>query len=140
MIVLQGGSGRLGLVDLGRGPAHPGSYFDRLHAPVHTFHATGECTWHPFTDVMETPDSFVVRMELAGMDPRRLEVAVDGHCLIVRGWRDDPWRGTGATRHQIEIPHGAFERVVAMPMQFAERQVRAEYGSTGFLEITVDKE
>ena len=65
----------------------------------------------------------------------------EGRCLVIRGARDDPWRGREVTCHQMEISHGAFERVVCLPIDFMPEQVHADYGTrTGFLDIRIDKE
>lgn len=141
VIVLRGGTGQFAF-STGLRAQHSlaASLLDGLHAPVHTFRSTGEATWHPFTDVLETDAAFVIRMELAGLEAEQIEVLKDGRCLIVRGQREDPWRHAGVTCHQIEIAHGRFERVIALPIDFHQDDVHAECGNTGFLEITVPKE
>ena len=115
--------------------------FDRLFAPAHPFRPVAEGWWHPFTDIYESETQFVVHVELAGVDPEKLEVVKEGRCLIVRGTRVDPFAATRMACHQLEISYGAFERVICLPMDFRADSVRAEYGrTTGFFRITVDKE
>jgi HSP20 family protein len=115
--------------------------FDRLFAPAHPFRPVAEGGWHPFTDIYESQDQYLIRMELAGIDADRLEVVKEGRCLIVRGERRDPLALPTQACHQLEISYGPFERVVCLPTPFREETVRAEYGSgTGFLLITIDKE
>jgi HSP20 family protein len=115
--------------------------FDRLFAPVNPLRSVAERHWHPFSDLYESETHFMVRMELAGIDPERLEIVKDGNCLIVRGHRDDPLVGRGLACHQLEISHGAFERVICLPEDFTEEGVSADYGRrSGFLEITIEKD
>ena len=115
--------------------------FDRLFAPAHPFKPAAEGWWHPFTDIYESDTQFVIHMELAGVDPRAMEVVKEGRCLIVRGSRIDPFASQRLACHQLEISYGAFERVICLPHDFQADSVRADYGSaTGFFRITVDKE
>lgn len=115
--------------------------FDRLFAPAHPFRPVAEGGWHPLTDIYESADHFLVRMELAGIDADRLEVVKEGRCLIVRGERRDPLALPSQACHQLEISYGPFERVVCLPVEFREDAVNAEYGAaSGFLLITIDKE
>jgi HSP20 family protein len=142
VMVMHGGRVEgAGSDDLSRREREVASLFERLLAPVYTFRSAGGCTWHPFTDVIETPTHFLIRMELAGIDLERLQVRREGPCVVVRGQREESWRGSDVTCHQVEIAHGAFERVVRLPVDIDEDRMRAEYGRvTGFLEITVEKE
>jgi HSP20 family molecular chaperone IbpA len=115
--------------------------FDRLFAPAHPFKPAAEGWWHPFTDIYENDTQFVIHMELAGVEPRSLEVIKEGRCLIVRGARHDPFASSRMACHQLEISFGAFERVICLPLDFVADSVKADYGAvTGFFRITVDKE
>jgi HSP20 family protein len=115
--------------------------FDRLFTPVNPLRSAAERHWHPFTDIYESDTHLLVRMELAGIDPDSLELVKDGTCLIVRGVRADPLADRGLACHQLEISHGAFERVICLPEDFSESSVQADYGRrSGFLEITIAKE
>lgn len=116
------------------------SIFDRLFAPAHPFRPVAEGWWHPFTDIYETATHVLVRMELAGIDPESLDVTKEGRCLVVRGVRPEAPLGMEVACHQLEISYGAFERVICLPAEFNEHSVRAEYGSNGFLRITIAKE
>jgi HSP20 family protein len=141
VIVQDAGEPRpTGLAEAARLEREAASLFDRLFVPVHAVRPTGDVAWHPFTDLHETPSAFHVRVELAGLDTARLEIRKQGRCLVIRGVRDDPWAGRDVTCHQMEIPRGRFERVVCVPRDFAPEDVHAEYGSTGFLDIRIDKE
>jgi HSP20 family protein len=114
--------------------------FDRLFAPAHPFRPVAEGGWHPLTDIYESDREFIVRMELAGIDAARLEVAKEGRCLIVRGERHDPLAIPSQACHQLEISYGPFERVVCLPTDFREDAVNVAYGhASGFLLIRIEK-
>src|SRR5687767_4577385 len=110
--------------------------FDRLFAPTHPFRPVAG-GWHPFTDIYDSATQVLVRMQLAGIDPERLQVAKEGRCLAIRGVRTEPPWGEGVACHQLEISYGTFERVICLPCEFAEDAVRPEYGPAGFLHITI---
>ncbi len=115
--------------------------FDRFFTPGNPLRSITERHWHPFTDVYESETSWIVRMELAGIDSDSLEIVKEGTCLVVRGHRADPLVDRGHACHQLEISHGAFERVISLPEDFHESGVSADYGRrSGFLEITIIKE
>ncbi len=117
------------------------SMFDRLFAPAHPFRPLAERCWHPFTDIHETPTHYVIRMELAGIEPDSLDVAVEGRCVVVRGHRPEPpCTGALVACHQLEISYGAFERAVCLPAEVRAERVRAEYGRDGLLHVSIEKE
>jgi len=98
----------------------------------------GDLCWRPATDVYETEDSFVVQMDLAGMQPARVEVVCDGQSLLVRGIRTE---SAGAGRkhfHTMEINVGPFVRRVPLPPDVDRDSASAAYRS-GFLYVTFRK-
>lgn len=70
--------------------------------------------WEPPIDVYETSEGYHVVVALPGVDPGGLELAVEGHVLAVAGHGSRPALGE-AVVHRLEIPHGCFERRVALP-------------------------
>ena len=148
----SGGRAEVGLVreaasragtydEIGRVERQIANLFDQLFSPVSPFRSLTDAdgTWHPFSDVFESERAFIIRMELAGIDRSSLSVLKEGQCLIVRGRREDPLQTERLTCHQLEISQGAFERVLCLPTDFREQDVRAEYEASGFLHITVPK-
>ena len=70
--------------------------------------------WEPPIDVYETDEGFRVVVALPGVDPGRLEVAIEGPVLSIAGHGARPAFGQAVVR-RLEIPHGCFERRVALP-------------------------
>lgn len=93
--------------------------------------------WHPPTDVYETEDSLVVKMEIAGMRDEDLEVAVQGSLLMVSGSRSDSLERKAY--HQMEIPFGRFSVSIELPVPVNTDHASAEY-KDGFLTIQFPKE
>lgn len=98
-----------------------------------------ETAWHPYCDVYESGQELVVKLELAGVDPREISVSLSGRRLAVRGSRQDI---VGDDDHRIyhtmEINQGPFERVVVVPESYSGSQAASNYRE-GILEIRLAK-
>ena len=100
--------------------------------------AEGDLCWRPATDAYETPETFVVQMDLAGMDPAQIEVLCDEKSLLVRGIRQED-SGTGKKHyHKMEISVGPFARRVPLTVEVDTHSARARYHN-GFLYVTFRK-
>jgi HSP20 family molecular chaperone IbpA len=90
--------------------------------------------WRPPTDVYETGDAVIVRVEVAGMRDNDFSIVIDGRYLYVRGVRmDSPER---RAYYQMEIPYGEFGTEVKLPRQVVVDSIEAIY-SNGFLRIVM---
>ncbi|NLO74808.1 MAG: Hsp20/alpha crystallin family protein [candidate division WS1 bacterium] len=96
--------------------------------------------FEPPTDVYETPEAYVVRMEIAGLRPEGLEVHLtrDGRLLAIAGHRDDPGAGSPRKYYTMEIECGEFARSFPLRQPVDAEAVSASYAE-GFLEITLPK-
>lgn len=87
--------------------------------------------WRPPADVFEAHGRLVVVLEVPGVDPASLRVAVQEQQLCVAGERLPP-RGPapGARFLCVERPHGRFRRSLAIegPVDLAQAQARLENG------------
>jgi HSP20 family protein len=89
--------------------------------------------WVPNTDVYETDNGLVVKVELAGM---RSEITVEGHRMRISGNRPDGCRAAKASFLVMEINYGPFESVLELPDAYDLSQAKAAY-LNGFLRIDV---
>ncbi len=71
--------------------------------------------WEPPLDVLETEHAVLVLVALPGVDPERVEAAIDGTDLVVAGVRVLPKELRTAVIHRLELPQGHFERRVRLP-------------------------
>ncbi|VUT26734.1 MAG: Hsp20/alpha crystallin family protein [Candidatus Methanolliviera sp. GoM_oil] len=115
------------------------SQFYRLFSPKHPLQSLPEEKWQPYTDVFETKDALMIKMELAGVKKEDLSVGFFHGRLIIRGVRRDLPSGDKRIYYQMEINYSEFERVVILPEAVKEADIRAEY-KDGFLTITVLKD
>jgi len=92
--------------------------------------------WSPPTDVYETEESYVVRVEIAGMKEDDFEIAVESNYVSIRGNRPDvPER---RAYQQMEIRFGKFETVVGLPEPIDLDGATAQY-ELGFLTVYLPK-
>jgi HSP20 family protein len=93
-------------------------------------------TWSPPTDVYETDEDYVVKVEIAGMRDEDFEVAFENGILVIRGNRPDLHQRRAY--HQMEIRFGRFELTVEIPIRVDIERAKAEY-KDGFLVVTLPK-
>ena len=93
-------------------------------------------TWSPPTDVYETEENCVIKLEIAGMRDEDFEVAFENHVLMISGNRSD--RNERRAYHQMEIRYGKFEIAVEIPVKVNIEQATAGY-QDGFLVIVLPK-
>jgi HSP20 family protein len=94
--------------------------------------------WIPPTDVFETDQSIVVRMEIAGVAEEDIEVKVSDNFLVVRGRRLHAPLAKNENYHLMEIHYGPFERVFRLPDGMELRDVTAVLRD-GFLTVTIPR-
>ena len=92
--------------------------------------------WSPPTDVYETEENFVVRVEVAGMKDADFEVAIENKVLMISGNRSEV--NERRAYHQMEIRFGKFEIAVEIPVPVEIEKSIAEY-KDGFLMALLPK-
>jgi HSP20 family protein len=93
-------------------------------------------TWSPPTDVYETEESCVIKLEIAGMRDEDFEVAFENNILMISGNRLD--LNERRAYHQMEIRFGKFEIAVEVPMVVNIEKATAGY-QDGFLVVVLPK-
>ncbi|HKF53799.1 MAG TPA: Hsp20/alpha crystallin family protein [Blastocatellia bacterium] len=94
--------------------------------------------WEPSADIYRTPDGVKIKFDLAGVKPHDLEVHLIENTLVVRGVRRDSFITNGWSYHQLEITYSRFERVLNLPCEFANANIRTECAD-GWLVIHIDR-
>lgn len=110
----------------------------RSFEAIDPFLAAGVTIWHPPTDVFETPDAVIIRLEIPGADPSEIDVMVEDGSLAVRGMRYDSFPEAKQSYYQMEIHYGPFERIIKLPEGLDTERATAEYAE-GFLSIKIPK-
>jgi HSP20 family protein len=99
---------------------------------------TGKPTWTPSATVIDTGDNFVVKVQLAGINPETLDIQASRKAIIVSG--DRPAL-TDTADHKVlfsDTRYGAFRRVLNLPVAIEHEQVKADYNH-GILTVHLPK-
>lgn len=92
--------------------------------------------WRPPTDVFETDDLLIVRVEIAGMRESDFTISLEDRRLVVGGTRPD--QSERRAYHQMEIPFGEFSTEIELSTPVVAERVEAVY-QDGFLKIVLPK-
>ncbi|MBP7689646.1 MAG: Hsp20/alpha crystallin family protein [Thermoflexales bacterium] len=92
--------------------------------------------WRPPTDVFETDEAVVVRVEIAGMREADFTVTLHDQLLTITGARSDP--STKVAYHQLEVRYGEFRSEVYLHWPVEQAGITATY-QDGFLIVVLPK-
>lgn len=112
--------------------------FDNFFSSQRPLFSLSEKIWNPPTDVYETCESIVIKMEIAGVKEEHMDISVDNNLLHIRGRRLEEAPLRKENYYLMEIRYGRFERVFAMPRALSLADITAEYRD-GFLRVTIPK-
>ena len=109
----------------------------RLRNPM-TREAASDTSWVPNTDMYVTNNGLVIKVELAGMSKKDLELSYDNNQLRIKVHRSDCCRNKAAKCEFImmEINYGSFESLITIPPGYDLGRASAMY-QNGFLRIDV---
>ena len=93
--------------------------------------------WTPLADVIETPEAYVLAVELAGIDEHLIEVVAESDGLVLRGERCLDAQRPGVF-YRMERAYGRFERRFRFADAVDPKAVRGEL-EDGLLRLTVPK-
>ena len=94
--------------------------------------------WRPAADISESEGSIELTVDLAGVDPDEIDVALFEDALIVEGRRRLDTLRSGVVYHRAEIRQGPFRLELPLPCSIDQERVEAQYDQ-GLLRITFDK-
>jgi len=92
--------------------------------------------WSPPTDVYETENEYIVRVEIAGMREEDFEVIFENGYLFISGFRPDVLERRAY--HQMEIRFGKFSTTIAVPGPIDLDRSEAQY-KDGFMTVLLSK-
>ena len=99
----------------------------------------GDAAWCPAADLYRTADGWLVKLDLAGVRPEDLRVAIEGRRLTVSGCRRDCCLSEGWSHYHMEIAYSHFERSFELPCDLACCSVTTDYRD-GMLHVRVRTE
>ena len=95
-------------------------------------------TWAPRVDVEETDKDIVVKADLPGVDPKAVEISVEGGILTVRGEKKEVKDEKQKNYHRVERFTGIFYRAIPLPPGVDADKMSAT-STNGVVTITIPK-
>lgn len=98
-------------------------------------------TWQPAINIYEAPSRYLVCVDLAGMDRRKIDVEVRDAVLYIRGDRPRPHDADideTLSVHVMEIESGRFHRKIPVPGDVSANDIDAHYRK-GYLWIVMPR-
>jgi len=113
-------------------------FFGRPLGLVRGLWGDGEDGFLPPVDIKETDDKVIVEAELPGMEPKDLEIKIEGDTLVLGGERKNQREEKTKGFHRVERSFGRFERQLELPSGADPEKVVATY-KDGVLKIEIAK-
>jgi HSP20 family protein len=97
---------------------------------------THASAWVPAADIYARGEDLVIKLELAGVDPARVNLSFTHGVLTVSGSRQEEAAGEDVSFYVRERLSGEFRRAVTLPEGTSQSQIEAVF-ENGLVEVTV---
>jgi HSP20 family protein len=94
--------------------------------------------WAPACDIYEDEEGVTLRFELAGVDPKDVDIRFENGVLTLRGERKLAREDKRENYHRVETSYGTFTRSFSLPGTIDVEKIRAE-SKLGVLEVLLPK-
>lgn len=95
-------------------------------------------SWSPATDIFETKDAYVFKLEVPGMKKEDIEIEFNNDTLVIKGDRKEEKEVKEDDYHRIERRCGGFTRSFNIPKNIDEKKIDASM-KDGVLELRLPK-
>ncbi|MDR4506979.1 MAG: Hsp20/alpha crystallin family protein [Candidatus Brocadiaceae bacterium] len=89
-------------------------------------------------NVSETSDKIIVEAEVPGIDPKEIDISIQGENLVIKGEKKEEKEEKGKNFHRVESSYGSVFRSIALPASVDMDKITAE-SKHGVLKITLQK-
>jgi HSP20 family protein len=94
--------------------------------------------WRPVTDIYETKEAYIFKLELPGFKKEEIKVEFSGDTLTLRGERKQEEETKNDSCHRQERSYGVFERSFTVPKNVDAKKIEASL-QEGILMLTIPK-
>ena len=94
--------------------------------------------WVPSIDLKDEKSNYVIHADVPGVDPKNIEVTVEGGMLTIRGHRESHKKEKGNNYMHEERQTGSFYRAISLPEPVDSAKISAKT-KNGVLEVIVPK-
>ena len=86
----------------------------------------------------ENDNAYIVTAELPGIDPKDIDISLEGNVLTLRGEKKEESEKKDKNYHRVERRYGSFVRSLTLPAEVNADKIEADYRN-GLLEVTLPK-
>ena len=86
-----------------------------------------ESVWTPLTDIYQTREGWLIKIELAGVRPQDVSISAQGGQFCISGTRRDCTLEEGCSHYLLEIPYIRFERKIELPSEVEAEAIKTEF-------------
>jgi len=94
--------------------------------------------WTPAVDIKEEQDRYVIHADVPGVDPKDIEVDMEGGVLTIKGERESEKKDEREGYKRVERIRGTFFRRFSLPDTVDAEKISAK-ARNGVLEVIVPK-
>lgn len=121
--------------DLVRMQEEMGRIFNNDRLPLRAGESVG---WTPACDVHEDNEAVTLRFELAGIEPKDVDIRFENGVLTIRGERKLEKEEKRDEYHRVELEYGAFTRSFSLPTAVDAEKITAQ-SKNGIMTVTLPK-
>jgi HSP20 family protein len=103
-----------------------------------TYRAGESLGWTPAADIYEDEEGLTLRFDLAGVEPKDVDIRFENGVLTLKGERKLEKEEKKDNYHRIELSYGAFNRSFSLPATVDPEKIRAE-SKNGVLAVHLPK-
>jgi HSP20 family protein len=94
--------------------------------------------WFPAVDIMEKRDEIILKIEVAGIDQKDIDIIMEGNTLAIKGERRLEKGTVREDYHLLERPYGKFSRSFILPNTVDQGKITASQ-KDGILRVVLSK-
>ncbi len=94
--------------------------------------------WSPAVDIYEDAEGLSLRFDLAGVEPKDVDIRFENGVLTIKGERRLEKEEQKDNYHRVELSYGTFNRSFSLPPTVNAEQIKAE-AKNGILTVHLPK-
>jgi len=94
--------------------------------------------WTPAVDIFEDEEGLSLRFDLAGVEPKDVDIRFENGVLSIKGERKLEKEEKKENYHRVELAYGAFNRSFSLPGTLDPEKIKAE-SKNGVLTVHLPK-
>jgi HSP20 family protein len=110
----------------------------RLLEDRFVFRAGESLGWTPATDIYEDEEGLSLKFELAGVEPKDVDIRFENGILSIKGERKLDREEKRENYHRVELSYGAFNRSFSLPPTVDAEKIEAS-SKSGMLVVYLPK-